>query len=60
MSHVNIDFDERENRHDMLRPVHSRKFAQFSDEWYRACNRAFVTAMRDEERRIRQEMRKAS
>ena len=34
-------FDEDEDRNHVDRPVHSRKFAQFSDEWYRACNQAF-------------------
>jgi hypothetical protein len=28
-----------------IRPKHCRKFAQFSREWYIACNRAFVAAM---------------
>lgn len=27
------------------RPVHSRKFAQFSPEWYQACSDAFTAAM---------------
>lgn len=42
------EFADDENRHDPLRPPHSRKFAQFSIEWYRACNQAFCRAMRDE------------
>lgn len=28
-----------------VRPLHSRKFAQFSREWFDACNAAFVEAM---------------
>jgi len=27
------------------RPWHSRKFGQFTDEWFAACNDAFVAAM---------------
>lgn len=27
------------------RPWHSRKFGQFTDEWFKACNDAFVAAM---------------
>lgn len=27
------------------RPAHSRKMDQFSDEWFRACDRAFQLAM---------------
>lgn len=54
---VAIEAEDPYGRHDTLRPAHSRKFAQFSEEWYRSCNRAFVTAMRDEERRRRLELR---
>lgn len=44
-------FDEDEDRDHVDRPVHSRKFAQFSDEWYRACNQAFAKAWRTEQMR---------
>jgi hypothetical protein len=52
--------DDDEDRNDPLRPSHSRKFAQFSDEWYLACEIAFKTAMQDEMRRQRREMKEAS
>lgn len=45
---------------DPLRPVHCRKFAQFSIEWYLACEEAFRTAMQDERRRQLKEMKEAS
>lgn len=43
------DFDEDEDRHVSCRPAHTRKFAQFSPEWYQACNQAFARAMRNAE-----------
>jgi hypothetical protein len=53
--------NEREDRHDPLRPAHTRKYAQFSDEWYRANQIAFVTAMQDEIRRNHEkQMKEAS
>jgi hypothetical protein len=32
---------------DNCRPRHSRKFAQFSREWFEACDRAFRNAMKE-------------
>lgn len=56
------DIDEFEDLHrdHPARPAHSRKFAQFSIEWYLACERAFKTAMQDEIRRLRREHKEAS
>jgi hypothetical protein len=51
---------ESENRNDPLRPPHSRKYAQFTREWYAACERAFKTVMQDELRHIKREMKEAS
>jgi hypothetical protein len=53
------EFDDLHRDHP-ARPAHSRKFAQFSIEWYEACERAFKTAMQDEIRRLRREMKEAS
>ena len=39
--------DEVEDKNHPDRPRHTRKYGQFSEEWYRACNQAYVKALRN-------------